>query len=383
MKSLLNSRYAYLVYPIFGQLAILLTFMHVPQDFWLSLWVLPLLVMSITFISKMIYPNKFIIEKSYIQIFYARKYRKFIVILSWLIIVSMPIDILVNGFKLLNPLTYAEFNGYGRYVRHISSLCWILIPIAFIFINHKRFKQLLIVLAILFPILIIDRNRLFIAFYSLFFCIIFSPTITKIKPNLRYKTIILLIVAVSIFGLLGQFRSGDAFFVESSGENFSEGAFPLKDFFYLMPSIIQQVVLYIITPLLNFATIFYDGFRNSDFLLSQFSPFDRDSYDAYPYAPLLVARFNVGTEYFPWLLYGGFHYVAVAAITLTITFFSAYSALKRFPNIFTFLIFLKISYIVIFSGFAPQFYLLMNLVFLVMMVTFWMFASLIGRSSPA
>lgn len=383
MKSLLNSKYAYLVYPIFGQLAILLTFMHVPYDFWLSLWALPLLIIAITFISQSIYPKKFTIDKSYIQIFYARKHRKFILTLAWLIIVSMPIDILVNGFKLLNPLTYAEFNGYGRYVRHISSLCWILIPIAFIFINNKRFKQLLIVLAILFPILIIDRNRLFIAFYSLFFCIIFSPTTTKIRPNLGYKTIILIIVAVLIFGLLGQFRSGDAFFVESSGESFTEGAFPLKDFFYLMPSIIQQVILYLTTPLLNFATIFYDGFTNSDFLLSQFSPFDRDSYDAYPYAPLLVARFNVGTEYFPWLLYGGFNYVVAAVITLIITFFSAYSILKRFPNIFTFLIFLKVSYIVIFSGFAPQFYLLMNLVFIVMMGIFWTFANLISRSTPA
>ena len=74
------------------------------------------------------------------------------VTLSAIVLILGPLDIYVNGFKLLNPSTYAEFHGIGRYIRHISSLCWVLIPIAYVFLKHSKMKWVFILYALLFPI---------------------------------------------------------------------------------------------------------------------------------------------------------------------------------------------------------------------------------------
>lgn len=373
MKNLLNSRLAYLLFPIYLQLILLFAFMNVPLDFLPSLLALPFLVTLLVALSYLAYRTRFNIEECYLQVITKRSYRTLVLLLSALITISMPFDILINGFKILNPETYAEIDGYGRYVRHISSLCWILIPVAFIFIKNTNIKRFFIILAILFPILIVDRNRLFIAFYSLIFCVVMTPNPLNIKVK-KYTIIGIVLGLIVIFGLLGQYRSGDAFFVESSGESFLVGSFPLKDIFYSLPQLIQQIVLYLTTPLLNFATILNEGFENSDFLFSQLSPFARDEFDVYTFIPILVARYNVGTEYFPWLLYGGFSYVALALFTMVLSFFSSHSIFKKYSNIFTFLIFIKISYVIVFAGFAPQFYLLMNLLFILLMLLLWALA---------
>jgi hypothetical protein len=142
----------------------------------------------------------------------------------------------------------------------------------------------------------------------------------------------------------------------------------------------QQVILYITTPIFNFATVVSNHFTNQDFLLSQLSPFSRDQFAAYPYSPILVPRFNVGTEFYPFLLYGGMLWVALAFMCLFVSFILAFYLLKRCPNIFTFFIFIKISYNALFMGFAPQFYILLNLMFVILMLLLWFFAELLRIS---
>ena len=108
-----------------------------------------------------------------------------------------------------------------------------------------------------------------------------------------------MITVIAVFSALGSLRNGlEIFMVESSGTTLMEGKLPLSDIFYYFPPLLQQIILYIAMPMFNLATIFYEWLLNTDFLLSQLSPFGRDMFDAYPYAPVLVARFNVGTEFF-------------------------------------------------------------------------------------
>lgn len=373
MKTFLNSKFFYVLFPIYFSLALVLAFFNVPSGFYPSLLSLFSIITGVFILFSLFFPGKMEIDESYRLVVMGQRHRQFVIVMCLGILISGPFDILVNGFKLLNPLSYAEFNGIGRYIRHISSLCWALVPISFIFIRSRKVRVFLILYAIIFPILIIDRNRLFMSFYSLIFCVALAPlspgAALRAKRSRTKHILLLLLVLSSIFSLLGLFRSGDSFIVESSGKFLVSGAFPLRGVFFQLPILLQQIVLYISTPTFNFATIVFYGFRNSEFLISQFSPFSRD--EAYQYAPVMIERFNVGTEFYPWLLYGGLPWVLFSFALLLLTFFLSIKLVRSFPNIFSLLIFLKISYAALFMGFGPQFYILLNLVFILLMLVLW------------
>lgn len=381
MKALLNSKYFYVLFPIWLPLGLVLFFFNVPAGFYPSLLTLLFIVTGIFIVSAIFFPGGILVDRSYAAIMAGKRHRQFVWLLCAAIILLGPFDVLVNGFKLANPLTYAEFHGIGRYIRHVSSLCWALVPIAFIYCKSRKLRLALIVYAIVFPILIVDRNRLFMSFFSLVFCIALAPPDADAAPRAkrkgRYNTLIIFLVLATIFSLLGVYRSGDSFIVESSGKVLASGSFPLRALFFELPVLMQQIVLYIAVPTFNFATMLFMGFRNKEFLQSQFSPFSRD--DAYQFAPVMMERFNVGTEFYPWLLYGGVPYVVFSVTVLVLSFFLAVRLLRHFPNVFSLLIFLKISYSVLFMGFAPQFFILLNLIFIVLMAALWTCSSVLQK----
>jgi hypothetical protein len=386
MISLFNSVGFYFLMPLAFSLGLTLLFFSIPGDLYFDLFILPLFIFLLVISVKIIFPRKLFVSSGFKLIFLQKRHRSIIFLYLFVVLMSGPLDIYLNGFKLLDPLTYADFNGVGRYVRHISILCWTLVPIAYIFIESKKHKYFLIIYALIFPILIIDRNRLFASFYSLVFCLVLVPHFAKF-PNLlselrlkRKRIFFLLSVLILAFSGLGSFRSGlEVFSVESSGNVLSEGMLPLRDIYYYLSPLMQQIILYITTPIFNFATILAVDFKNEDFLLSQLSPFNRELFDAYPYAPVMIARFNVGTEFFPWLLYGGFSLVILSLVFMMISFLLSGFLLRIFPNIFTLLIFLRISYLVLFMGFAPQFYILLNLGFVILMFLLWGLSSILSK----
>ena len=85
----------------------------------------------------------------------------------------------------------------------------------------------------------------------------------------------------------------------------------------------------------------------------------------------MVERFNVGTEFYPWLLYGGMSLAVCSLFFLVVSFFLVSKLFEKRSNIFTLLIFLKVSYTLLFMGFAPQFYILLNFVFIFLMFALW------------
>jgi hypothetical protein len=387
MKTLVNSTLFYFLSPICFSLVLFLVFFHVPNNFHLSLFSLFFVLVSMTLLVRTLIPLRMKIDRSFELMLKSKEHRKTISLFCVVVLLSGPLDVYQNGFKLMDPSSYAEFNGIGRYIRNISSLCWTFVPIAFVFPKDIRFKISLIGYALIFPIVILDRNRLFASFYSLALCLVLMPATSAndsvLRASKRRGLLILAGVVCLTFSGLGFFRSGtDAFVVESSGASLMEGELPLRDIFFYLPSLLQQIILYITTPLFNFATISYFDFLNEEFLLSQLSPFGRDSFDAYPYAPVMVQRFNVGTEFYPFLLYGGLPLVALSIAFMGFSFSIAGLLFKRRPNIFTFLIFLKISYAVVFMGFAPQFYLLLNLAFILLMIFLWILSLISNQTKP-
>lgn len=381
MSYFINSLFFYFLLPLYLGLALLLTFYHIPANFLNSLYLFILIVTIPVLFSWLFLPIKIRMSDYYQTMALNYQYRFVVLSFSFFVMFFAPIDIYVNGFKLLNPASYAELNGIGRFVRHITLLCWTLIPISFIFLRSPLMKTLFISYALIFPILIIDRNRFFTSCYTLFFCLTLIDDLPKnCKKKFSSKFfffVIVPLICVFIFSVIGHFRSGDAFIVPSSGTRLKEGALPLVNAFASLPSLLQQVILYITTPIFNFVTIASQDFINQDILLMQISPFSRESFDLYQHVPVFVSKFNVGTEFYPFLLYGGLFLVVWAFLVMFVSFLAVFYLFKKKPNIFTFLIFLKVSYSVFFMGFAPQFYILLNLMFVFLMLFLWFFAELL------
>lgn len=375
---MINFPFAYILSPVIAAVVLLLFFFNVSFDFLCGVFFLISLLLFFSLFFSFVFKWRYKIDNIYQIIINNKRYGFFISIFCFVIIFFGGLDIFVNGLKINNPSTYAELNGWGRYVRHISILCWILIPVGFIFFKNKKLKIFFILYAIIFPILIVDRNRLFSSFYVLFFCIVCEFSMVGGRKRKGSYGIFLLLVMFLffIFYMIGFFRSGhDAFIIESSGSDWVYGMLPLKDVFFKLPASVQQIVLYITTPIFNFSTVYSYDFYNPDFLLSQLSPFNRENYDAYPYAPILVDRFNVGTEFYPWLMWGGRWAVFFSILFMVFTLFVSFELLKIKPNIYTLLIFLKTSYTILFMGFAPQFYILLNFSFFFLMAILWVISA--------
>ena|GEM_PF-7095214 len=381
MKRCINSIFFYFLFPFYFALALLLFFFNVPEELYYDIFLLFVIITIPVFFSSLFFIRDMQLNKYFLIVKNESMYSYLILPFCLLIVLSGLLDIYINGLKLLNPSTYAEFNGMGRYIRHVSLNCWVLIPVTFIFIKNPFYKFLFLSYGLLFPVLIIDRNRLFISCYSLFFCMVMNNSYqTNSKIKKKFLVLLLPIFCFAIFSIVGKFRSGSAFHVATSGDYLVENAYPLSYLFYYMSDLIQQIVLYVTTPIFNFATVASWNYINPDFLLSQLAPFSRDNFDAYPYAPILIQRFNVGTEFYPFLLYGGLGMVTSAYIFLLASFVLVYNLFKKFPNIYTLLIFLKVSYSALFMGFAPQFYILLNLMFILSMLFLWFFSELSRRS---
>lgn len=373
---------AFVLFPLAVQLGGLFLFFNIPDGMFDAVFILPaILALSAMYVDLLI-RRGLDYKKIYDSVLVSIKSEDRVVLFAFcfLIVFLSPLDVYFNGLKLLNPSTYAEFHGPGRYIRHITSLCWLLIPVSFFLCHKKPMLQIFFIFfALAFPIVIIDRNRLFMSAYSWIFLLYIQYRADSIRKNKKAFTrvkacLLFLVLVVPIgFSLIGLYRSGAAFDIDSSGTQIVNGKYPLNDFFQIFPDVFKQLILYVTSPLLNFSHVFSLGFQNSEFLLSQLSPFSRADYPLYPYAPILIERFNVGTEFYPFLLFGGIPYVIVSVFFMIFTFGLSLYFFSRHTNIYMFFVFIKISYSVLFLGFAPQFYILYN--FLCLLLMFCLFIS--------
>jgi len=383
MKHVINRLSFYIMAPILIQMMLFLLCFNVTAEMFLySLFYLGSLLFLVLFF-ELIFRKKFDIETLFDNVYggVSSIDRLVLKALGLLIILLFPLDVYFNGFKLLNPSSYAEFYGAGRYVRHITSMCWMLVPVAYLIQkNNPWLARLFIFSSIILPVLMIDRNRLLMSFFC-YFLILYarfkSISVRQRKSEFRrvkigiYSLVLLLPFA---FAMLGFYRSGSSFSIESSGNYIVYGKFPLTDFFEIMPPAIKQILLYITTPILNFTHVASTGFHNEQFLLSQISPFSRDEYPTYPFSPVLIARYNVGTEFYPFLLYSGLSMVFLAMFIVVLTYAAVFQWFSKSQGFFSWLLFLKMTYLMIFLGFAPQFFILLNIMSSIMIFLIYLFS---------
>jgi len=360
----------YLTFPITIQVSFIFLFFYIPEEMYFSFLLLPMSFFFCAFFCSLFTKKEISISKAISNQKYDLEMKVFL-LFCYFVIALIPLDIFFNGFKLLKPWTYAEFNGLGRYVRHITNFSWLLCLFGALFYKRGLRFKLVLFAGLFAPIIFIDRNRLLMGLFSIFLVWYYSFDKRLGCSNKKTKTFFFIVIIGLVFSFIGSFRSGSGFFVPTSGDSLVNGYFPLRDFFYFLPSGLQQIVLYITTPLFNFSHMIYLNFSSDVFLLKQLSFLTRDSFPHYPYSPVLVARYNVGTEFFPILLYGGKAAVFIAMFFCSLIFLFFIRQLNKKPRFLTLALFVKCAYTVLLLGFAPQFFIVYNFVSLLFLMVIY------------
>lgn len=253
------------------------------------------------------------------------------------------IDLTLFPIPLLDkPSSYALMEGGREHVRHISDMCWVLPPIGLLCARSKWLRNTLIVIGFLFPVLVIDRNRLFASVFS--FALVIMLRRDEAKP-MPWKSVgFLALAGSSVFSILGILRSGPL-------ENIT---LPFSAMYRALPLGFKWLLLYGSAGPYNFSAILAKHYSNASFLINQVVPMNGSVVTAGTDIPLDAPTINVGTEFFPFLMALG-PVGAVAAIFVLYGLLR-WSVRRLRPTVplFSLLIFLRVSYVCVMSPFAPQ-----------------------------
>jgi len=266
-------------------------------------------------------------------------------LLAGLVVLFCLLDLALFPIALFDgPASYATMSGGHEHIRHVSDLCWTLPPIGLLCARRRWLRHALIVIGVVFPVLVIDRNRLFASLFSLALVIVLRRDETRALP---WKTVALIAVAgASVFSLLGMLRSGPLDHV----------ALPFGDAYRAAPQGIKWLLLYGSAGPYNFSAILAKHYLNASFLFNQLVPMSGSVATAGTTIPLDAPNINVGTEFFPFLMALG-PWGAVAAL-FALYAMLLWSVRRLCPTVplFSLLIFLRVSYVCVMSPFAPQAY---------------------------
>jgi hypothetical protein len=263
------------------------------------------------------------------------------------------IDLTLFPIPLLDkPSSYALMEGGREHVRHVSDMCWALPPIGLLCARNKWLRNMLIVIGFLFPVLVIDRNRLFASVFS--FALVIMLRRDEARP-LPWKSVgFLALAGSSVFSILGILRSGPL-------ENIT---LPFSAMYRALPLGFKWLLLYGSAGPYNFSAILAKHYSNASFLINQVVPLHGSVVTAGTDIPLDAPTINVGTEFFPFLMALG-PVGAVAAIFVLYGLLR-WSVRRLRPTVplFSLLIFLRVSYVCVMSPFAPQAFIWTNVGFI-------------------
>ncbi|SFS19942.1 hypothetical protein SAMN05216570_4200 [Dyella sp. OK004] len=289
--------------------------------------------------------------KSYVgtrESFVALGFAAFIILFCIFDLVLFPIP-LIDA-----PASYARMEGGREHVRHISDMCWVLPPIGLLCTRNKWLRGALMFIGLAFPVLVIDRNRVFAALFATALVLVFRR---DERAPLPWKTVGLLgIAGGTIFSVLGILRSGTLDTV----------TLPFSDFYRAAPVGVRWLLLYAGAGPYNFAALLAKHYANASFLINQLVPMAGSIATAGTDIPLDASNINVGSEFLPFLLAFGpagavFSMVALYAM-------QRWSVRRLYPQVslFALLIFLRMSYVCVMSPFAPQAFTWTNAGFIVL-----------------
>ena len=260
-----------------------------------------------------------------------------------LILVFCLLDLTLFPIPLFStPSSYANMEGGRDHIRHVSDMCWVLPPIGLLCTRSRRLRIALIAIGFVFPVLVIDRNRLFASVFS--FALVIVLRRDEARP-LPWKSVGLLgLAGSSVFSVLGILRSGPLDHI----------TLPFSALYRALPLGFKWLLLYGSAGPYNFSAILAKHYSNTSFLINQVVPLHGSVVTAGTDIPLDAPTINVGTEFFPFLMALG-PVGAVAAIFVLYGLLRwSVRRLRRTVPLFSLLIFLRVSYVCAMSPFAPQ-----------------------------
>jgi len=251
-----------------------------------------------------------------------------------------------------NPSSYATMENGREHIRHISDMCWTLPVIGLLCTRKRWLRNTLIVVGLVFPILVIDRNRIFASLFSFALVIVFRRNEKKPLP---WKTIgVLALVGGSVFSILGALRSGSLDTV----------TLPFSAMYRAAPQGVKWLLLYSSAGPYNFGAMVAKHYTNASFLIHQVVPLSGSVATAGTDIPLDASNINVGTEFLPFLLAFGPMGAVVAILVLYALLLWSVRRLRPAASLFPLLIFLRVSYVCVMSPFAPQAFIWTNVAFI-------------------
>ena len=250
-----------------------------------------------------------------------------------------------------DPHAYATMDGGREHIRHISDMCWVLPPIGLLCARRPWLRWSLVAAGLLFPVLVIDRNRLLNGLFALALVIVLRRN--DLAP-LPWKRIALMVLAgASVFSLLGILRSGPL----------AGLTLPFTGIYKAAPQGIKWLLLYVSAGPYNFAAIEAKHYVDANFLIHQIVPLSGSVATAGTGIPLDSPTVNVGTEFFPFLMAWG--PVGAAASVFALYLWLHWSVRRLWPGVplFGLLIFLRLAYVCLMAPFAPQAFIWTNVDF--------------------
>jgi hypothetical protein len=292
---------------------------------------------------------------------------------AWLVAVFCVLDLALFPIPLFNnPSAYAVMEDGHEHVRHVSDICWVLPPIGLLCARSRWLRTTLVVIGILFPILVIDRNRVFATVFSLALVILLRRDEARPLP---WKAVGFLGVAgISVFSVLGMLRSGPLDHI----------TLPFSATYRTAPEGIKWLLLYASAGPYNFSAILAKGYLNSSFLIHQVVPLSGSVATAGTGIPLDAPTINVGTEFFPFLMAFGPLGAVASIVALYAMLRWSVQRLRASVSLFAVLIFLRVSYVCVMAPFAPQAYTWTNAGFIGLCLLMQVFAAWLPnrRSAP-
>ena len=283
---------------------------------------------------------------------------------AWLIAVFCVLDLALFPIPLFNnPSSYAVMEGGHEHIRHVSDICWVLPPIALLCARNRWLRNTLIAVGFLFPILVIDRNRVFASVFS--FALVILLRRDEARP-LPWKAVgALALAGVSVFSILGMLRSGPLDHI----------TLPFSATYRAAPEGIKWLLLYASAGPYNFSSILAKDYSNTSFLFNQLVPLSGSIATAGTTIPLDATNINVGTEFFPFLMaFGPIGAVASIVVLYAMLLWSV-QRLRFTVPLFSLLIFLRMAYVCVMSPFAPQAYTWTNAGFVGLCLLMQVFAT--------
>ncbi len=270
-----------------------------------------------------------------------------------------------------NPSSYATMENGREHVRHISDMCWTLPPIGLLCTRNKWLRNMLIFIGVAFPVLVIDRNRIFASLFS--FALVIVLRRDEARP-LPWKAVgLLALIGGSAFSILGMLRSG----------SLDNVALPFDAMYRAAPQAIKWPLLYMSAGPYNFSSMVAKHYENASFLINQVVPLSGSVATAGTNIPLDAPNINVGTEFFPFLLAWG--PVGAVASIFVLYAWLLWSVRRLRPSVplFSLLIFLRVSYVCVMSPFAPQAFIWTNVAFIGICLFLQALASLLPNRRAA